>query len=79
VTRAPGADRPVGQEAAQVLGDLLRRRVALGRVLRHALEHHGFQVARHARVEAARGDDRLVQHLLDQPGLVRIVEGRPER
>ena len=44
--RPPGPDRPVLQEPPQVVGQLLRRRVAARRVLGHRLEDDRLQVAR---------------------------------
>ena len=55
----PGLDRFVIEEPRQVFGKLGGRQVAVGRPLRQRLEHDGFQVARHPRVDGA-GRRRLV-------------------
>src|SRR5258708_4349473 len=64
----PRLDGPVLQKAPQVVGQLLRGRVALGRGLGQRLEHDGFQVGRDDAVQRPRFP-RLIpgdafQHLL---------------
>ena len=50
----PRLDRLVFQEAPQVVGQVLGRGVAAGRVFGHRLEDDGFQVVGDRRVDAAR-------------------------
>ena len=51
--RAAGPDRLAGQEAAQVVGQVRRRGVALAGLLLQALQADRLQVARHLRLQTA--------------------------
>jgi hypothetical protein len=73
-----GADRLVVGEAAQVLGQLGRRLVAVGRVTGQRLEHDRLQVARHRRVQPSRRRRLRVDDLVHQLLPVRLVEGRAQ-
>ncbi len=69
-------DWPVRQEAAQVLRQCFGTGVALAGVPGQALEHHRFEVAWNVRFDLPRRGRRLVQHTLDQPSPVAVLEGR---
>ena len=76
--RSPGQDRPIGQEAAQVLGQGAGRGITLGRVPGHRLQADRLQVAGDVAVELLRRDGRAGHDLADQPRLVHRFERRPE-
>ena len=61
--RAPGEDRLAAEEPPQVVGKVLRRRIARGGGLCHGFQEDGFQAGRDRRVDAA--------------GRLRIVIGDP--
>ena len=68
------------EEPLQVLGQLPRRRVALGRVAcADRLEDDRLQVAGHRPVELARPRRLVVRDPLDQLVAVGVVERRPQR
>ena len=76
--RPPGPDRLVLQEAAQVVGQLLGRGVALGRVLGHRLEDDRLQLRRDRLVEPPRRP-RLLEGDLPQQLLPVAGRRRPAR
>jgi hypothetical protein len=71
-----GADDLTGLEAPEVLGELLRRRVALRRIARHRLADEGQEILGDARLSLLQGRRRSVKHLAEDRGLVRAVVGR---
>ena len=79
-SHSPRLDRLAGQDVPQVLGQRLRRRVPLPRLLRDRLQDDRLQVPRDRRVVLPGRDGRVVQHPVDElrprPGLERRVEGQ---
>ena len=78
-TGAAGADGPVFDEPLQVVGQLSRRLVAMGRLARHRLQHDRLQVAGDVRIRRARSRKLLLAHLTQQSVPARLVERRTKR
>jgi hypothetical protein len=73
----PGLDRLVLPEAAQVVGQLLGRAVALRRVLLQRLEQHHLQLLRHGLVQLPRRPGLVEGDLPQQLLAVAALEDRP--
>ena len=76
---APRLDGTIGEEAAQVLLQVLGRCVATGRVLADGFQHDRFEVAWGMRIDATGARGLLRGDCLHQAGAVRFHECRSQR
>ncbi len=77
--RPTGEDRPALEEPLEVVGQLLRRRITVGRLLAERLEDDGLQPFGDRRVQRPRGRGLFVGDLPDQGVAIAAVEGGPQR
>ena len=74
----PGHDRPPINEARQIVGQLLRRRVTVSRDLAKGLQDDRFQLRRDRTVKRTRRARIVVGDLTDECVAVSFIKRRPE-
>ena len=77
--RPPRQDRPVVEEALQVVGQFPGRGIALRRLLAERLQHDRFQLTRHGGMKRARRSRLVVGDLPQQFVAVASLEDGPQR